>query len=164
MKRILLLSLLWLTAISALAHKDRRLSLAADGSVPELPPAYAATRIQIEFSERGTGQLTKLTFASAGRQTVVKSCVRQLVAASSRDRVALAGSWYHDKRLLPDYVHILFKASTIQASLPEDPGVLFLFSLTDARLLEVQEIVPLPEEQAVQYRKVTLKSGCPSRQ
>jgi hypothetical protein len=161
MKHAVALLLLAL-AFSASAHRDRLLSASADGSIAALPPKYMATRIQFEFSEGQTGKLTKLRLVSAGRTTNIKDCLMSLVPYGSRDDTQLAGSWYHDKRLLPDYMHIRFKSGTPDPKLPEEPGVVFLFSLEDARLLEVRVVVPLPNEQAVQHREIKLRDGCPA--
>lgn len=163
MKRFTITLILCIAASGASAHQDRRLSLSSGGAIPELPPRYAATRVQIEFSKGRAGRLTKLTLTSVGKSTVVKGCLLELVPASSRKGVALAGSWYHDKQFLPDYIQVLFKTSPLPPGLPEEPGVLFLFSLEDARLPEVKKIVPLPQEHAVEYQEIALHDGCPGK-
>ena len=163
MKSTLALLSASLIASGALAHRDMRLSLSPDGRVAELPAQYAATRIEVDFENNGSGRLTKLNFVSGGQRTVIKDCVLELVGDSNSSRMSLAGSWYHDEKLLPHYVHILFKNSSNRTDLPEDPGVQFLFSLRDARLLEVTQIVPIPKEQAVQHRNVKLQGGCPAK-
>jgi hypothetical protein len=162
MKTTFAFLLFWIVASGAWAHRDRRLTLSPDGTVPELPAAYSATRLQIQFAEHDSGKLTKLILSSAGQRTVVKDCALKLVRAGSLDRLSLAGSWHHDEKLLPHYIHILFKEQVAAANLPEEPGVVFLFSLRDARLLEVKKIVPLSQGQAVTYQEVELKNGCPS--
>ena len=75
----------------------------------------------------------------------------------------LAGSWYHDESLLPHYVDVQFRDSPSQQGLAALPGVHFLFSLRDASLLEVTQVVPLPGEGgAVQRRAIRLSNGCPA--
>lgn len=160
MKYAVALLLLSFTS-STFAHRDQLLFASEDGSIAALAAKYAETRVQVELSEGQSGRLTRLQLVSAGRTTSIKECLLRWVQVGSRDDVSMAGSWYHDKRRLPDYIHIRFHTGTAGPNLPEKPGVLFLFSLEDARLLEVQQIVPIPNEQAVQHREIKLKDGCP---
>jgi len=161
MKHAIATTLLSAIAVSALAHQDMRLSLAEDGRLRELPAQYSVTRMEIEFSPEGAGRLRRLSFLSAGRKTVVKQCLLDLVPSGSLSRTSLAGSWYHEERYLPHYVYVLFRDLPEPASYAEEPGVQFLFSLRDGRLLEVTKIVPLIPGQYVQRQEVKLSNGCP---
>jgi hypothetical protein len=75
MKRITLLVAFMVLATAALAHKDRVLSVGMDGAIPELPPAYQATRLHIAFSGGDAGALQQLTFLSSGREISVQPCL-----------------------------------------------------------------------------------------
>lgn len=163
MKRIVLLAALAVAmfATAASAHQDRILSLRPDGAIPELPLAYQATRLHVAFSEGDSGAVQQLSFLSSGRETVVQPCVLRLIPKSSFGQLFLTGSWYHDESILPHYVNVQFRDPSLPG-LPAYPGVSFLFSLRDARLLEVTQAVPIPAENAVQDRRIALVDGCPA--
>lgn len=162
MKAILLLTLAISFAGTVFAHKDRRLSLSTDGSIPELPAQYKDARLRIKLPDARGGTLAIVGFASSGRETEIKSCLWRHIRSKSLSQVALSGSWYHERSTLPHYVAVLFLDPDAQGELPELPGIRFLFSLADARLLEVTQVVALPRENAVQERRVDLTNGCPS--
>jgi hypothetical protein len=161
MKHALLALALTLVPAFACAHQDRRLSLLADGKLPELPAQYSDARVHIAFTKDSPTKLAGLTFSAGGHETAVKGCALNLVRSGNLSRTALSGSWYHEESLLPHYIQVLFKEPSDAASLSGEPGVLFVFSLRDARLLEVRRVVPLRHERAVQYQQVKLKDGCP---
>ena len=162
LKRTTLLVAFTVLATVASAHKDRILSVHPDGVIPELPPAYAATRLRVAFSEGDAGALQQLALLSSGQETSVQPCLLRLVPKGSSRQLFLAGSWYHDESLLPHYVQVQFRDSPSQQGLPDYPGVRFLFSLRDASLLEVTQVVPLPGKGAVQLRDIRLSNGCPA--
>jgi hypothetical protein len=161
MKRATLLVAFIVLATAALAHRDRILSVRVDGTIPELPSAYQTTRLHVSFSEGAAGALQQLNFLSSGRETSVQPCLLRLVPKGSVSQLFLTGSWYHDEAILPHYLQVQFRDSPSLQGLPDDPGVRFLFSLRDARLLEVTQVVPLPAQNAVQDRSIHLSNGCP---
>jgi hypothetical protein len=62
-------------ATAALAHKDRILSVRMDGAIPELPPAYQATRLHVAFSGGDAGALQQLTSCPlVGRSAFSHAC------------------------------------------------------------------------------------------
>jgi hypothetical protein len=156
-------------ATAAVAHKDRILSISLDGAIPELPPAYQTTRLHIAFTEGDAGALRQLDFLSSGRETSVQPCLLRLVPKGSFHQLVVVGSWYHDESIVPHYLDVQFLSS--QPRPPVNPGVHFLFSLRDARLLKVTEVVPAPAEDAGQLptsrtlstsRNIPLSDGCPA--
>lgn len=161
MKRTTLLVAFIVLATAALAHQDRILSVRLDGAIPELPSAYQTTRLHVAFSEGDEGALQQLNFLSSGRETSVQPCLLRLVPKGSFRQLFLTGSWYHDESILPHYLQVQFRDSPPLQELPDDPGVRFLFSLRDARLIEVTQVVPLPAQNAVQFRNIRLSNGCP---
>jgi hypothetical protein len=162
MRRIALLVGLVVLATAAWAHQDSILSVGMDGAITELPPAYQTTRLHIAFSGGDAGALQQLTFVSSGRETRVQPCLLQLVSESSFGQLFLSGSWYHDESILPHYLQVEFRDSASLQGMPDFPGIRFLFSLRDASLLEVTEVVPVPAEKAVQLRHIRLSNGCPA--
>jgi len=163
MKRTTLLVAAFIVfATAALAHQDRILSVRLDGAIPELPPAYQTTRLHVAFSEGDAGALQRLTFLSSGRETSVQPCLLRLVPKSSFRHLFLTGSWYHEESRLPHYLTVQFRDSLSLQGLPDYPGVRFLFSLRDASLIEVTQVVPLPAENAVQLRNIRLSNDCPA--
>jgi hypothetical protein len=162
MKLTTLLVAFFILATAALAHQDRILSVRPDGTIPELPPAYQTTRLHIAFSEGDAGALQRLTFLSSGREFSLQPCLLRLVPKSSSRQLLLTGSWYHDESILPHYLQVQFRDSLSLNELPDYPGVNFLFSLRDASLLEVTQVVPLPAEKAVQLRNIRLFNNCPA--
>jgi hypothetical protein len=162
MKRATLFVLFAIIVGSAEAHMDRILSVLPDGIIPEMPAAYSATRLHIGFSITESGSLSSLRFISSGRETDIQPCLLALVSNASAPRLFLRGSWYHDESSLPHYVSVEFRDATTAVSLPEHPGLRFLFSLRDARLLSVSKVVPLPQAAAVQNQQIRLVNGCPA--
>jgi hypothetical protein len=162
MKRITLLVAFILLATAALAHQDRILSVRPDGAIPELPPDYQTTRLHIAFSEGDAGALQRLTFLSSGREISLQPCLLRLVPKSSFRQLFLTGSWYHAESIMPHYLAVQFRDSLSLQGLPGYPGFRFLFSLRDASLLEVTQVVPLPAENAVHFRTIRLSDGCPA--
>jgi hypothetical protein len=146
---------LWLTRIAFL-------SVRLDGAIPELPPAYQTTRLHVAFSEGDAGALQQLNFLSSGRETSVQPCLLRLVPKGFFRQLFLSGSWYQDESILPHYLQVQFRDSPSLQGLPDYPGVRFLFSLRDASLLEVTQVVPLPAQNAVQLRNIRLPNGCPA--
>src|SRR4051794_15897387 len=161
MKRTTLVVAFVVLATAALAHQDRILSVGVDGAIPELPPAYQTTRLHIAFSEGDAGALQQLNFLSSGQETSVPPCLLRLVPKSSLRQLFLSGSWYHDVSTLPHYLVVEFRDSPSRQGVPDYPGVRFLFSLRDASLLEVTQVVALPAQNVVQDRTVRLSNGCP---
>jgi hypothetical protein len=162
MRRATVLVALVLSATAALAHQDRILSVRANGAIPELPSAYRTTRLHVAFSEGDAGALQKLNFLSSGRETSVQPCLLKLVTKGSFRQLSLTGSWYHDESILPHYLQVQFRDSASLQGLPDYPGVRFLFSLRDARLMEVTQVVPVPAQNSVQLQNILLSDGCPA--
>ena len=131
----LALAALCLIPAGAAAHKDRKLSLAADGSIPELPAEYRNTRVLIEFD--AGGQVTSVAVKSKGQETRVPSCVLQALKSKSGSDVKLSGSWYHQYSDLPHYISIHFRDPNKPSEDRQQSGAQFLFSLVTADLLQV---------------------------
>jgi hypothetical protein len=161
MKRSTLLAAFMMLTTAALAHQDRILSVRVDGAIPELPPAYETTRLHVAFSEGDAGALQQLDFLSSGGKTSVKPSLLRLVPKGSFRQLFLTGSWYHDESILPHYVEVQFRDSPSLVGLSDYPGVRFLFSLRDAKLLEVTQVSPIPVEHAVRLQNIRLSNGCP---
>ena len=159
LKRTTLLVAFTVLATVASAHQDRILSVHPGGVIPELPPAYAATRLRVAFSEGDAGALQQLTLVSSGRETSIQPCLLRLVPKGSFHQLSLAGSWYHDESLLPHYVQVRFLDSPSQRGWSA-PGVYFLFSLRDASLLSVTQIVP--GQATGLHQDIRLSNGCPA--
>lgn len=159
MKRTLLSLVLCWACAGVLAHQDRRLTLRADGAIAELPHQYSATRLYVSYLGGYPPGVIELAFESGARKTVVPLCLLELIQPIVPKDLEISGSWYHDEALLPHYVNVHFKGNR---NLPEPISVDFLFSLRDARLLEVTKVVELRGPQKIQRRLVALKDGCPS--
>jgi hypothetical protein len=107
--------------------------------------------------------LQQLTFLSSGRETGVQPCLLRLVPKGSFRQLYLTGSWYHDESIVPHYVQVAFLESPLLQELQNYAGVQFLFSLRDASLLEVTQVIPIPGRTDVQERNIRLSNGCPDR-
>jgi hypothetical protein len=161
MKRTTLLVAFLVLATAAFAHQDRVLSVHADGVIPELPSAYQTTRLHVAFSEADAGTLQQLNFLSSGGEIRVQPCLLRLVSSGSLRRLSITGSWYHDESIMPHYIGIQFGDSPSAEGLPAQLGVRFLFSLRDAKLLEVERVVLIPGHNTVGLQKIRLSDGCP---
>jgi len=158
MKKVVLALMLCWACAAVLGHQDRRLALRADGSIAELPGQYSATRLFVSYLGGYPPGVIDLTIQSGGRENVVPECLLKLLQPIAPEDLEISGSWYHDEALLPHYVNIHFKGNS---SLPKPVGVDLLFSLRDARLLEVTQLVELRGSQEIDRRPVVLKDGCP---
>jgi len=156
MKRTTLLVAFMVLATAAFAHQDRILSVHADGVIPELPEAYQTTRLHVAFSEGDAGTLQQLNFLSSGRETSVQPCLLRLVSKGSFRHLFITGSWYHDESIVPHYLEVKFRDSPSPEGLPAHLGVSFLFSLRDAKLLEVERVVLIPGENTVRLQNIRL--------
>lgn len=145
------------------AHTDTILQLSSDGRIRGLPPRYASARLEIEFADQDSARPTKMTFISAGRQTVIERCLLERLPAGSWREMSLSGSWYHESQTLPPYVSVQFKTPAQSPALPHPLGFAFLFSLNDARLIVAQESLPTASKDEVTLRPVRLRAGCPSK-
>ena len=161
MKRTTLLVAFMVLATAAFAHQDRILSVHADGVIPELPSAYQTTRLHVAFSEADAGTLQQLNFLSSGEETRVQPCLLGLVSRGSLRSLFITGSWYHDESIVPHYLEVKFRDSPSPEGLPAHLGVRFLFSLRDAKLLEVERVVLIPGQNTVPLQNIRLSNGCP---
>jgi hypothetical protein len=161
MKRITLLVAFMVLATAAFAHRDLILSVRADGVIPELPSAYQTTRLHVAFSEGDAGTLQQLNFLSSGGETRVQPCLLRLVSSGSLRSLFITGSWYHDESIVPHYLEVQFRDSPSPEGLPAHLGVRFLFSLRDAKLLKVTQVVPISGQNAVRHQNIRLSNGCP---
>jgi hypothetical protein len=134
---------------------------ANDGVIPELPSAYQTTRLHVAFSEGDTGTLQQLNFLSSRGETRVQPCLLRLVSSGSFRSLFITGSWYHDESIVPHYIGVQFRDSLSPEGLPAHLGVRFLFSLRDAKLLEVERVVLIPGENTVRLQNIRLSNGCP---
>ena len=159
MKTVVLALIMYLGCAAVMAHQDRWLTLRSDGSIAELPESYSATRMHMSYLGGSPPGVVDLTFQSGGSKTVVPRCLLELIQPIVPKDVKLSGSWYHDESLLPHYVNVHFEGNT---SLPQPAVIDFLFSLRDARLLEVTKVTELRGLQQIQRTPVTLKDGCPA--
>jgi len=158
-----LLVALALSTGAAHAHRDRILSLRADGAIPELPAPYADTRLRIDYSTTSAGRVSQLSFTSGKRSTTVPSCLLALISRASPAGLRLTGSWYHERSSLPHYISVELRDAEAVQHQAGYTAQRFLFSLEDARLLEVSTITRLPNDQGEQSQAIPLQGGCPSR-
>ena len=161
MKKIHMLfaMVLLLASVLSHAHRDRRLTLGINGAIAELPVAYNNTRVRIVFAKEVTG-LSELTFTSNGYKNSVSPCLLLLVKTESMDEVELSGSWHHNGAL-PHYVNIKFPDPGSEPVIGLKPGIEFLFSLQDARLISVQRVSVDAAAQTAQYTTIEPTEKCP---
>lgn len=159
MKRTLAAFALCILCLAASGHQDRLLTLRADGRILELPDAYSATRLHISYLGGYPPSVADFAFFSSGRETVIPECLMNLIQPQLPGDVHVSGSWHHDEALLPYYVRVEFNAATGH---PKPASISFLFSLRDARLLEVTQLFELSSQRGGQWQQVVLKNGCPA--
>lgn len=147
----------------AMAHSDTILQLSSDGHIRGLPPRYASASLKIEFANQASGRPTKMTFISAGKQTIIERCLLERLPVGSWRQMSLSGSWYHDSETLPPYVSVQFNTPAQPHDLPHPLGISFLFSLRDARLIVAQEALPTTSKDEVTLSPVRLRAGCPAK-
>ena len=62
---------------------------------------------------------------------------------------------------MPHYIGVQFRDLPSPEGLPAHLGVRFLFSLRDAKLLEVERVVLIPGQNTVRLQNIRLSNGCP---
>jgi hypothetical protein len=144
------------------AHQDTDLQLSSDGRIHGLPHQYESTRLQIEFADKAAGRPTKMTFISAGKQTVIERCLLERLPVGSWRHMSLSGSWYHDNQSLPHYVVVRFETPAQSPDLPHPLGISFLLSLQNARLIVAEEALSTASKDEVKLSPIRLRAGCPS--
>lgn len=137
MRRLVALAILAACHVGAAAHQERRLTLAADGSIPELPSAYATTRLRIAFAHPGASPIASMAFEAGGHNTPVPACLLARLPALSAKDIALSGSWYHDLATMPPYVLVRIQPAAVGARPSPRDAYELTFSLVDATLLSI---------------------------
>lgn len=157
-----LLALALLSPTLAWPHADRILSIRADGSIPELPADFKDTRIVLRLSDAPRPRLLAFKLVSGGRTTVVAPCLLQMVELASAKDIQVAGSWYHELSSLPPYVHIQFVSDPAPTAIGLRPGLKFLFSLRDARIIQVERVIIEDGGSSARDLPVSKGNDCPA--
>jgi len=146
MKRCIALLLFAALAAGAEAHQDRRLTLSADGAIPELPATYAATRLHVDFNGPGVSSLAALSLSVPGHALRLPACLLAQIPAASKATTELTGSWYHDLDQMPPYVQVRIHPAGAKSNRAGDESVELLFSLRDATLMSAMQYALIGED------------------
>jgi hypothetical protein len=160
---ILVVSIGILSCSVSLAHQDRILSIAADGSIPQLPPEYAATRLTIAFPSNKINRASPtVSFATAKGATTLPLCATQLIESRSIKSAVVLGSWYHDLKSMPPYIYLKFlspQANELSSSSYRS-SVDFLFDLRTAELRHIEKNIASADGKSLQTKRFTISDVC----
>lgn len=142
MRRFLTLTCLALLSPPGFAHRDTVLKVNPDGTLDGLPAKYKPASFHVTFTEGESGgqRISSLALMIGGKTVVIPGCVTGLFMTRSMKDVQVEASWYHDTPTLPPYLDITLYDPGHDGA-PFRPGFRLLFSLSTARLLEMEIIV-----------------------
>ena len=147
----------------SMAHRDRTLPIADDGTIADIPPEYGPAKLSISFSPRGSDAppVSSIVLSLGGKQTHLPECVTGLILSTSLRDVVASGSWYHDESVLPYYVSIMFLDPGHPPTSRAKPGYALLFNLRTSKLIEMNVHIARDHGRSVQHVPVDLASRCP---
>jgi hypothetical protein len=127
-----------LVAGGALAHTDRILERASDGSLKGLPKEYEPAAIEIGPAVNNVlgRPVPRVVVRLSGVENVVEPCVAELFLRSKTPAMRVSASWYHDFALLPPYVLVQLPSQTIEHEMFS--GYSILFDLRTAKIIELR--------------------------
>ena len=133
MRQLILLVVLSCASSCAHAHRDRILSVQADGTIPEIPEEHGRVALETDFSLASPA----IRFTVGDLTTVVPGCVAKLVLSQSIADVQLTGSWYHERETLPYYVKAVFFEAGTARSPKQHRSIAILFNIETSEIIHV---------------------------
>ena len=123
---------------AAYAHMDRKLTLAPDGSIPEIPASLGKVVLKISGLDAGT---PSVEFDVDSNKDILPTCLTRFIHTRLLSDVELTGSWYHNEDILPYYVTVRFREPRADPASISDDAFEILFNLHNARVLEMKRYV-----------------------
>lgn len=136
-----LAALIALASAETHAHSDTPFPRGADGSLNGTPAEYAPASALVDLEPLQMCTTTPPTFAItvAANVLALPPCIVALFRDADEGRVRFAGSWYHERSLLPPYMSVVIP---VGPAIPELPYRAFeefhlLINLDTAALLRI---------------------------
>lgn len=147
-----------LFAGSAIAHKDRILSVDADGSIREVPAQFGPVRLIV----KGLGSAKPSVQLRIGaHHATLPECVARTIHSAKMSDIRVSASWYHEEKPgLPFYLNIEFRDPGAHPSRNYHSGHEFLFNLHNAELIDAKRMEAGQSGNGAQFRPLTLPAGC----
>lgn len=162
--RIALVATVMFVALEALSHEDTRLTLRADGTMPELPAHLGPINLWISWSEGEPSRITDIRFRAAGKESRLPECLVRQIGTGSQRGVLLSGSWYHDERITPYYIQANFfgapAARRQRGATPDDYKIVVLFNLRNSEVINVWRNPPGTATYESGTIQMTLAESC----
>jgi len=137
MSRYIFLIALLLIAGPAYAHRDRILTVHPDGSIPEIPKSFGA--VYFRADKLGTAA-PHIEFQVGSHRTILPDCLTKIIRSKNSSDIKLSGSWYHDERNLPYYVHIDLYDPDRDPKQSYGSRYELLFNLRSSQLMQFQRL------------------------
>ncbi|HEY0683458.1 MAG TPA: hypothetical protein VGD45_14080 [Steroidobacter sp.] len=141
MKNTKALLILLLFAGTAVAHKDRMITIGSDGSLQGLPEKYQPARLIWSDS------VPTLNLRIGAHETVLPSCLTSIFSLE-RAELRVSASWYHDTSRLPPYIGIDIVHSVEGQTFFN--GFSLLFNLDTGELIQVDRVIATQSEERSQ--------------
>lgn len=138
MKHAKVLLVLLLFAGTAVAHKDRMITIGSDGSLQGLPEIYQPARLTLSSSTPA------LNLRIGSHETVLPSCLTSNLSLE-RAEIDVFASWYHDTSRLPPYIGVRIIHSVHGHSFFS--GYSLAFNLDTGELIEAHRVIATDMEE-----------------
>ena len=140
-KYFLILIVFAIFSAQAMAHQDRIIQVAKDGSMTGLPETYLPAKIDLE----------NMAITIARTTFNMPPCVSKYFA--DYDNLEVTSSWYHTRSTLPPYIN--FKISPKG----KDFEYSLLFGLDDLKPISFG-VITHPHEQAIAFHQIEIGDRC----
>lgn len=158
----LLLAIITLHGSVCLAHRDRTVSVEADGTIVGLPPEFGPSVLHVSFAspDSGAPPVSTVQLHLGTTSTTLPVCVTGLLLTRGMNDVRVLASWYHDEAIVPYYLNVVFFDPGYVESRWPNPGYSLLFNLRTGKLLSMEVLVIRDNGRGIQHVPVNLDARC----
>jgi hypothetical protein len=150
---------------SVMAHQDRVLPIAADGTMADIPAEFGRAKLEIKFTDPNKDEppVTSVVLSLGDKQTHLPVCVTGLLLSRDMKDVYASGSWYRDQSLprgLPYYINVDFYDHSNVKHDWNSPKFSLLFNLQTSKLMEMHVYVKRQKVAGIQRIPVDVSKLC----
>ncbi|MDQ1834793.1 hypothetical protein [Massilia scottii] len=144
------------------AHKDRIITVSAQGAMADIPAEFGPARLEVVFAAPGgKPPVGAVTLWLGGHMTVLPACIVALLPSRQMAHLSATASWYHDENgSLPYYLGIKFAAPKANAERQIEEHVSMLFNLRTARLISIDKVMADPRAGSEHSSRLQLEQRC----
>ncbi|MEW6667361.1 MAG: hypothetical protein AB1512_19325 [Thermodesulfobacteriota bacterium] len=167
MKAITAIAVIWmLFSGTCFAHEDRIITVKDDGSLMGIPSAYGPAILHVEFAppELGSAPITSITLHLGNNHVRIPICVTGLLRSQNLSEIRASASWYHDEKIVPYYLHLVFYDPGYDKSRWANSGFSLTFNLHTGKLMKMQVIIVRDNGKSMQSVPVDIAARCNSEE